>query len=42
MFAKLSLAKQQGQLKSADLWNVTRAMGDQESDGVLLVAEHGP
>ena len=41
-FAELSLAQQQAQLKSADLWNVTRAMGDRESDGVRLVAEHGP
>ena len=40
LFAKLSLAQQQAQLKSADLWNVTRAMG--EPNGVLLVAEHGP
>ena len=41
-FADVSLDQQRLQLTSTELWAVTKAMGDQESEAVLLTAEHGP
>ena len=41
-FADMSLNRQRLQLKSAELWAVTKAMGDRESEAVLLTAQHGP
>ena len=41
-FADMSLDQQGLQLKSTELWAVTKAMGDRESEAVLLTAEQGP
>ena len=41
-FPDMSLDQQRLQLKSTQLWAVTKAMGDRESEAVLLTTEHGP